>query len=72
MTLREYIEQLNNLCNGNKEALDYLVVTASDDEGNDYQPVYYSPSLGCYNNDRQWTPLSHFEEDQETNAVCVN
>lgn len=47
MTFKEYLKQLNELAKDNPEALGLKVYTATDDEGNDFKPVYYSPALNC-------------------------
>ena len=45
MTLREYINNLNELVNENPETLDCDVVYARDDEGNGYQKIWSTPSI---------------------------
>jgi len=73
MTLREYIKILNDFAEENPEKLDMQVITSSDDEGNGYNLIHYSPSKGYYdlgefygeNDDDEYSP-------DEINAVCVN
>ncbi|NBQ67294.1 MAG: hypothetical protein EBU46_00070 [Nitrosomonadaceae bacterium] len=79
MTLKEYAAAIN------EAALKYpdaLVISSSDDEGNDYRPVYYEPTPGHYN-DREWTSEENLkdineerenngEEPLELNSVCIN
>jgi hypothetical protein len=68
MTLKEYIAGLMKFADENPDCGDMLVVTSSDDEGNGFNPVHYSPSKGYYE-DRE------FSDDGSTddvNAVCVN
>lgn len=75
MKLKDYIKGLNEFVKENPEALELEVVTSCDDEGNSYNTVYYSPSVGIYE-DREFIPLESYEdyerEEDETNAVCVN
>jgi hypothetical protein len=75
MTLKEYIENLNEFVKENPEALEYIVVSSSDDEGNSYSPVYYTPSIGQYE-DHEFIHVENFEDremdDEDTNAVCIN
>jgi len=66
MTLKEFKENLDEFIAENPEALDLLVITARDDEGNGFNPVHYTPSMGRYE-DRE------FEQDSlNANAVCLN
>lgn len=69
MTLNEYIVHLKKVAeegHGNKE-----VVYAADDEGNNFQKVFYAPSIGVFK-DRG----GHGEFDDskagKSNAVCIN
>lgn len=77
MKLREFIENLNELVKQYPESLDMEVVTSKDDEGNGYNGVCFSPSVGYYDEDeRDFTSLEMFEDygigDDELNAICVN
>jgi len=74
MKLKEYLEELNKIIEQNPEALEMEVIYAKDDEGNGYQKVNFSPSLG-------WADIRHyyidyFEEngrtEEEPNCVCIN
>jgi hypothetical protein len=75
MTLKEYIENLNEFVKENPEALDYIVVYSSDDEGNSYSQVYYTPSIGQYK-DYEFIHAENFEDremdGEDANAVCIN
>jgi hypothetical protein len=46
MKLREYLKALNTLVKDNPEALDMVVVTSSDDEGNSFHLVNFEPCIG--------------------------
>lgn len=75
MTLREYIEGLQDFVKENPNALELEVISCIDNEGNGYNEVYYGPSLGHFD-DNEFIPYSQFEEwgreDSDINAVCVN
>ena len=45
MKLKEFIVNLNELIKENPLALEYEMIYSSDDEGNDYKIVYYSPTI---------------------------
>lgn len=75
MTLKEYLENLNEFIAEHPEALEYEVVTSADDEGNYYNPVHYTPSIGLFE-DGEFTQLDNFEEceidNKDANSVCIN
>ena len=48
------------------ETAELDVVTSKDDEGNGYNLVHYEPTVGHFDEDREFT------EEKEINAVCVN
>lgn len=84
MTLREYIQSLEDFIKYNPESENYLVVYSEDDEGNRFYPVYFSPTLGSYNKeDKEFISYDAIEEQVELgerdkddrpqlNAVCIN
>ena len=75
MTLRQYLEGLKKFV---REHGDSEVVYASDEEGNSFHKVFYTPSAGFYKNGE------YYPADQETiesiekkfgkehKAICVN
>lgn len=67
MTLKEYIDRLNKLAKDLPSALKLEVVYSSDDEGNNYNKVYYSPEV--VNSDDM---LDSYRLKEDTNYVCVN
>jgi len=75
MTLREFMENLNEFIKEHPESLDLQVITSGDDEGNYYNPVYYTPSTGFFE-DGEFTCSAHLEEsdrdEDDINAVCIN
>jgi len=67
MKLQEYVDNLNKLLIDRPEVSGFDVVTSRDDEGNGYNLVHYTPSVGTYDEeDREFTT------EKELNAVCVN
>jgi hypothetical protein len=75
MTLREYLEELNEFVQTYPECLDMDVIYSRDDEGNGYQKVHYGPNKGIFE-DREFIPADQLEEwdreEDEINAVCIN
>ncbi len=68
MNLKTYIDNLLKLVETNPEALTMEVVTSSDDEGNSYNRVHYTPSLGRLHVDGDFCT----EDSCEPDTVCVN
>lgn len=79
MTLKEYAASINELA---EKYPDLLVVSSSDDEGNDFRPVHYPATPGHYN-DREWQSEENLKELNEErandgeellliNSVCIN
>lgn len=70
-TLKEYANELNRCT---EQYPDALVVSASDEEGNSFSLVGFSPTLGHYSN-RDFESVDEEvtgEETPEINAVCIN
>ncbi len=75
MTLKQYIDILNEFVENNPETLDLEVIYAEDDEGNGYGRIAYAPTKGVFDDDDFWTE-SNLEEGEfkqsDINAVCIN
>ena len=75
MKLKEFLANLNEFVKENPEALELDVISSKDDEGNGYNEVIYTPSIGNFE-DKDFTSKSSMEEegyeDMEINAVCIN
>jgi len=75
MTLKEFIENLNEFVKENPETLEMQVIASKDDEGNGFYPVSFEPSKGVFE-DGEYVSLEQYEdwdrEESETNAVCIN
>ncbi len=68
MKLKNFLENLNEFVKQNPKVLELDVVTSSDDEGNSYNLVHYSPSIGIYE-DREFEAT---EDLDEADSVCIN
>ncbi len=70
MTLKEYITDLQKICKKNP---DLEVIYSTDDEGNGYGRVFYSPTLGYFENG-EFTSEENSEENDsyKLNAVVIN
>ena len=66
MKLREYAEKLQRLA---KLHPDVVVVTSSDDEGNAFHEVFYSPCVGHFDGEEF---DSTKVRGKLPNAVCLN
>ena len=67
MKFQEFVNNLNELLKDRPETANYDVVTSIDDEGNGFNLVHYTPSVGNYDvNDKE------FIQEKEVNAVCIN
>ncbi|MES9841241.1 MAG: hypothetical protein ABW134_11865 [Candidatus Thiodiazotropha endolucinida] len=67
MKLKEFAENINKLLSERPETADFDVVTSRDDEGNGYNLVHYTPTVGNYDSEER-----EFTEEAEINAVCIN
>jgi hypothetical protein len=76
MKLNEYISKLTAFVKEHPETENYDVVCAIDDEGNGFNPVIYSPTIGSYQGHQDFIGLDDFEElgltVNDRNAVCIN
>jgi hypothetical protein len=81
MKLKEYIQQLQELVDTNPEAADLIVVYSKDDEGNEFQVVNWTATLGHFKGKYRGAFISEtgIKEDEDLeegdypiNAVCIN
>lgn len=75
MKLGQYIKQLQEVIETNSAYEDLDVIYAKDDEGNGYQHINYSPTLG--HNSEEGEYYAEFESGEECdeddiNCICVN
>jgi hypothetical protein len=78
MTFKEYVDTLNTILYERPGLGNLDVVYATDAEGNGYERVHYTPTLGFFDHG-DFIPDSSFEEFQENydeeliaNAICIN
>ena len=75
MKLKEYIENLNLLIAENPEYAELDVIYSADDEGNQYFPVIYEPTIGFHQKGEFYCP-HEFEDfdlaDKKPNSICIN
>lgn len=67
MKFKEYAENIAKLLIERPETAEFDVVTSRDDEGNGFNFVHYSPSVGFYAKEDK-----DFSVEEPHNAVCVN
>lgn len=82
MKFKEYLENLNKLAQEKPETLEMVVVYAKDDEGNGFQEVHYTPTVGNYDPEDSWGGFTseanikeepeEYDEDIEINSICIN
>jgi hypothetical protein len=68
MKLKQYLRELNKLVDTHPEVLEFNVVYSCDDEGNRFDHVLYTPTIGTFD------PIGlTFDSDvPKENAVCIN
>ena len=83
MKFKEFVENCNKLLEEQPEVGDCDTVYARDDEGNGYQSIYFTPTLGIKESDDycfDFIALDNVKEEPEDydytekdlNAVCIN
>ncbi len=66
MLFSQYLAELQSIAINHPESLNYQVVSSSDDEGNYFNTVHWSPSIGEFNDGEVDS------ESTDPNAICVN
>jgi len=75
MKFKEYLENLNQMAKEDPSILELTVVNAIDSEGNGYDKVVYTPSLGHLDEDGEGIFAEEDLEDEESypiNCICIN
>lgn len=62
---------IQNLINIEKIYGDVAIIYSCDDEGNAFNPVHYTPSIGIYE-DCEFRSESEDIDLERVNAVCIN
>jgi hypothetical protein len=73
MKLKEFLENINEMVRKNPELLELNVAYSRDDEGNGFQEVIFSPTLGWlteYNFESNDTALR--DGNRNVDAICIN
>lgn len=74
-SLIEYIKHLNEFVKNHPESAMLQVYTASDDEGNSYNPVHFTPSILHIDGNGETYSSEDIDTDTDlklTQIVCVN
>ncbi len=72
MKLKEYLAQMKQVIKDNPGALEWEVIYSSDSEGNNFEPVYYSPSVGHYSPDDGGLITDENYPGKPRNCICIN
>jgi hypothetical protein len=81
MKLSEYIKSLQDFVKKDPRNAELTVVYSADDEGNAYQEVHYSPTIGEYiPDDREWRAFADdpdqdpedMVDESDINSICIN
>ena len=74
MTLRVYVQTLVDMLKRNPEIEHYTVIYSSDDEGNSYQKVNFTPSVMLSEGlDNNYIVIeSSTPEPEDGDVVCIN
>jgi len=65
MKLKEWLDNLNAMVAKDPSILELDAITASDDEGNSYNDVNYTPSVGNFDG-------LDFGDEVVVNSICLN
>lgn len=71
-TLNDLIADLRRIKKKYPELADQSIVSSSDDEGNSYTEVYFSPTIGVIDRDRGGRFIEFEDTLDNPNTVCVN
>ena len=67
-TFKEYVDQLNRFAKKHPEVANFKAITSADDEGNYYNEVWYTPTIGAFKDGN----LETGEDTITPNCVCIN
>lgn len=66
MTFKSYLNNLNDLAKSNPDLLNLPVIYGRDEEGNAYNWVCYTPSIGNFDDGK------YDVDNGVKNAICIN
>lgn len=86
MNLKEFLKNINTLIEKDPSILEMSVITSIDDEGNGYNELYFTPSVGMfidnedfhsceedYKDYKEWIDSDDGELSLwKPNAICIN
>lgn len=72
MLFEKYVESLNKLLKDRPETATMETIYSIDDEGNSYNKIYFEPSVGHHSQSDFETENVDEEDQEKTNAVCIN
>lgn len=77
MKLREFLEHLGKIRQKHGEVImEYELVAASDDEGNEFNKVIYAPAIGKLDDGNTFiaeSQLAEYEiEEEKPYVICIN
>ena len=70
MTLKEYVDQLNEIIKKNPAAANYEVVYSVDNKDYGFAPIDFPPIIGKLE-DGGFLPEDEFEEGESPDSVCL-
>ena len=71
MKLKDFLKNINTLVKNNPNVLELDVVYSKDDEGNEFNKISYTPTLGVFD----WEEREFSDEDiwlEDLNSICIN
>lgn len=71
MKVKEYLNNLIEMVKRNPKLEEYDVIYASDDEGNDFKPVIFTPTIMKVLNEGDYS-LEVETMSESPNAICIN
>lgn len=72
MKFIDYVATLNDFLENNPDCKEMEVISSSDEEGNSFNKVLFTPTKGHFDGDGFIDDVEELEDDQKINAVCIN
>ncbi len=71
MKLKEHMVSLGKMIEKDPQILEFDVVYSTDDEGNNFEEVRFSPDLGVYDKySKEWDNAR--SSKKKFNSICIN
>ena len=71
ITLKQYLENIQNFIKENPGALDFEVVYSADEEGNEFKPIQFLPTRGHFDG-QDFVSQDELKHGEEAKAICIN